>query len=1067
MQNTNIQFKIFLLYSDEEYINILINILINTNNTNILSSINWESEFKNLGIEAAASRLQTILITLIEQYVPVHIFRRSTFPKWATLKLKNLIIDKKIAHKKLKQFGTMHYRHRFSLLRAQVKLESRLAYESYLSKINTSLQKDPRQFWSFINNRRNTSGIPNVMHYGDIITSDVDIANLFALLFNSVYKSPLPPIHWNSENIGIKLFTFLPSRLTIDPDEVEENLSSLRTTKSRGHDGISAQLLYLLLYVFNLSLAEGVFPSIWKTSQIVNKCIERRFKLVLSTNQHGFYGGRPTTTSALEFSAFIRDSFKNMSQVDVIFTDISKAFDSISHIVLINILDRLGVGEPLLSWFKSYITGRRQFVSLFNQKSAEYLVTSGVPKDGHLSSLLFNILINTLCESVDCKMLLFADDVKLFSCVQSESDAISLQESLNKLVHWCNTVGLELTIHKCKVMSFSRRHSIIQYYSIDNVILQRINQVEDLGFIFTPTLSFAPHIDWIVGKALRSLGFIRRHAGSVMSVRFSKKYLEEDTLRRAMSDEKKKVKYFSWKVQNEVIELLATNIRNHICDEIRNSQCFPIIMDSTQDIVKLDQVSVVIWYVVINYDDLDISIKESFLGFFKIDKHEAQDYEELISEILLMFKIDINKCRGQGYDGTSVMSGVYSGVQTRIKDKIVATSININSIPTSIASAYFPPGSPFPAEDLSLFLQTLNHTYIIGADFNAKHEAWGCRSKNPRGRALHNFITIKRSKVISPASPTYWPTHANRHPDYLDFFLSNLPNHIHINISNLNDPASDHTPIILKIQANVPFHPIVKKRTDWNKFRNIMSTSSSLNIKLKNSTDIDTAINTLTNNIQDSFRISSTTSATQDNSSRNTTPEIRELISQKRRARNTWQRTHYPIDKQRYNFFSNKLKSTLKKHKNQLYTSHIQSLSPSNGSLWRKTKALLKHKSTIPPLRYQNNNLATTDQDKSDLLANHLANTFKPHNISPDDTYMLQVDQFISSPLPIALPASPTTPGEVLSIVKKLRNNKSTGHDLINNKIVKNLPPKTIILLPTSLTLYFGYLISLPLGNQH
>lgn len=61
--------------------------------------------------------------------------------------------------------------------------------------------------------------------------------------------------------------------------------------------------------------------------------------------QHGFYGGRSTTTSALEFSAFIRDSFKNMSQVDVIFTDISKAFDSINHIVLIVIL---GVGEPLL-----------------------------------------------------------------------------------------------------------------------------------------------------------------------------------------------------------------------------------------------------------------------------------------------------------------------------------------------------------------------------------------------------------------------------------------------------------------------------------------------------------------------------------------------------------------------------------------------------------------------------------------------------------------------------------------------------------------------------------------------
>ena len=123
-----------------------------------------------------------------------------------------------------------------------------------------------------------------------------------------------------------------------------------------------------------------------------------------------------------------------MGKVDVIFTDISKAFDSINHIALIDTLDKLGVGEPLLSWFKSYITGRRQFVSL--SRSSKYLVTSGVPPGWHLSPLLFNILISSLCESIDSKLLLFADDVKLYNCVQSESDAISLQESLNKLVHW-------------------------------------------------------------------------------------------------------------------------------------------------------------------------------------------------------------------------------------------------------------------------------------------------------------------------------------------------------------------------------------------------------------------------------------------------------------------------------------------------------------------------------------------------------------------------------------------------------------------------------------------------------
>jgi hypothetical protein len=60
---------------------------------------------------------------------------------------------------------------------------------------------------------------------------------------------------------------------------------------------------------------------------------------------------------------------------------------------------------------------------------------------------------------------------------------------------------------------------------------------------------------------------------------------------------------------------------------------------------------------------------------------------------------------------------------------------------------------------------------------------------------------------------------------------------------------------------------------------------------------------------------------------------------------------------------------------------------------------------------------------------------------------MLEVDKFITSPLPMVLPASPTSSGEVLSIVKKLKNSKSPDYDHINNKTVKNLPPKTIILL--------------------
>ena len=153
--------------------------------------------------------------------------------------------------------------------------------------------------------------------------------------------------------------------------------------------------------------------------------------------------------------------------------------------------------------------------------------------------------------------------------------------------------------------------------------------------------------------------------------------------------------------------------------------------------------------------------------------------------------------------------------------------------------------------------------------------------------------------------------------------------------------------ILLKFKQMFTFTHSSKKRTDWNKFPNIMSTFSSLNLKLKNFTDTDNAINTFTNNIQDTLALSSTTTATQDNSSNFITPEISKLIFLKCWARNTCQWTQYAIDRQWYNYFFKKLKLTLKKHKKKLYISHLQFLSLSNESL-EKNQIFLK--ASFPPL---------------------------------------------------------------------------------------------------------------------
>jgi len=165
----------------------------------------------------------------------------------------------------------------------------------------------------------------------------------------------------------------------------------------------------------------------------------------------------------------------------------------------------------------------------------------------------------------------------------------------------------------------------------------------------------------------------------------------DPVLSKLLYNEEMKIKYLSWKIQNELIEILALNVKKIICDEIQNAQCFTIIMDSTQDITKVDQVSLIIRYVVVDYAVKSFKIMESFLGFYPLIKHGAEDHVNLIYEILNNCKLDIRRCRGQGYDGASVMSGAYTGVQKMISDVVPSASYihcaahNLNLVISDIA----------------------------------------------------------------------------------------------------------------------------------------------------------------------------------------------------------------------------------------------------------------------------------------------------------------------------------------------------------------------------------------------
>lgn len=147
-------------------------------------------------------------------------------------------------------------------------------------------------------------------------------------------------------------------------------------------------------------------------------------------------------------------------------------------------------------------------------KSAEYVATSGVPQGSVLGPLFFIIFINDIVDGLDnVNYLMYADDLKLFSKINSIDDCIRLQKNLDKVSDWCIKYKLPLNSQKCNVMSYTRKLNTISYdYTINDTILHRPETLRDLGVVFDKTLSFNVHINTIVTESSKMYGLIVRYS---------------------------------------------------------------------------------------------------------------------------------------------------------------------------------------------------------------------------------------------------------------------------------------------------------------------------------------------------------------------------------------------------------------------------------------------------------------------------------------------------------------------------------------------------------------------------
>ena len=508
---------------------------------------------------------KTIFLSIADFHAPEITKKvRSEYAPWITDNIRQVMHRRDFLKKKAVKTGSKQLHDAYKRTRNDLNRLIKNTKATYFTNTLNDCENNPKKMWKTINKLTNkkskTTLISEIQHNNQNFTKRDEIANVLNSHFNEVGTNLAKDMP-QSSRVPESYLTFSNTEFNIQNvsvTKVYKLLSTIKTSKSAGHDRISGKLLRdaaeaiapTLTAIFNASINTGIFPDDFKiaiispihksgsktncdnyrpisvlstVAKIFERLITEQLETYLESNsilveqQAGFRKKHSTQTSLLNITNQWLMNMDKGCLNGVIFLDLKKAFDCVDHDVLVKKMYYYGVRGLALKLFQSYLTNRTQICKVNQTMSNTRIVKCGIPQGSNLGPLLFLLYINDLPNCLTSSSTsMFADDTNISTQGTTEYE---IQERLNadlENVHqWLVANKLTLNKQKTEYMIIGSRQRISNIITDPKIelgesVIKRVNKSKTLGIIIDEHLSWNDQIQNVVTKVSKGIGMLRR-----------------------------------------------------------------------------------------------------------------------------------------------------------------------------------------------------------------------------------------------------------------------------------------------------------------------------------------------------------------------------------------------------------------------------------------------------------------------------------------------------------------------------------------------------------------------------